>query len=1262
MGFKKSHIINVLFGLLTITACLFLIFEWLQLQTNYNETYAVEKATNNVDAAFDQFQNQVFDFSSSSTAFADQFESALNEDSSFSTLSSYDSDFWGTTVYKKDEPVYWSGYSSTAYLDSLSAANTEVKIRRVRQGNVRYIESIIPLVIEEFQDTTLYQVYTRFLLEQDIFGKVGNMKNEGISAQIFPDFEFPIEFAITRTTPDSIIHAREFTSVSGDYIGTVYAIEADIDRYLLRVQDKIRVQRSFFILSILLGFAILSMWISRRLNFYLRFSIHMALIFIIYFVSQPLLLRFIDGIFVTDIYQSIFLVLAFLALFYLLKSRAHQTSKSLSENIILSFFLGVFTVLSWLFLLSQIYDGILTTQLNLFNQVLNDSYESTIWLMAVGGVLLVVSGLFVHLISKLSSTSSGTNWMAILAIVLGVSAPLLIILFLADQFGIQQVVVKAATLGIGSLLVLVLFQVQLSLFKYQISLLRSLLMLVVIISAASTATIYTAFDDTLFEKLKIQSQEFEADTQGRVREVITNLLNAAYDEIRVISLFSVYNFEEIVENLIQEEWLKYSFSLQLIDSEGTPLSAFNTDLSVPQWTTDYRIDELIIPYEEERIRRDNLRPILRNQPINTVNAEYSYFMRGWIPVYQNRFNDRIGGWILASLYQEIPELNRPFRSVVNGTIQSPEEIAFSFTEYADGVPARTVVSGTLTTIPDYGVLPKSLITQVTDQFAVERVSNLQNLSVRELFTLSKNGTVIRAAHIKISNAQVLYLFLRIFFTIAIPLILLLTILFGSPLSNRFSESRRIRDRLMDRSIIASIFCLFLLIGATSIILDNQNETEVQTTLRDQLITLTETLTEATSSEQNSLDFLENITAVLGVDASVYVNGRLSNSTTPSIYNQNLIPASIPWTIYHQIGNEGAQLAIDILRIGDQDLMVGYQPFFNAENEIAGIVAIPTFLKTPDYYSRLLSTTSYLLAFYSIIFGILILSIGIISARITAPLELLEKGLEKISSGDLNSRINISSNDEIGMLSQAYNEMVGRLKKLQEELAQTEREAAWKEMAQQVAHEIKNPLTPMKLNLQHLERQLHQTGEELSLDKPKISAITNSMIEQIEALNKIASDFSKFARPTSNQFVEVKVNELIASVVAMYPKDQLQISTHFDSREFIVLGVSDELRRVFVNLIKNAAEAIQSEGKIQINTFWNTGKKAVEIKIIDDGIGISEEEAANIFLPNFSTKTSGTGLGLAITKKIIEEHNGSITFESEPTKGTTFTISLPLKTS
>ncbi|MDR9419293.1 sensor histidine kinase [Gracilimonas sp.] len=217
------------------------------------------------------------------------------------------------------------------------------------------------------------------------------------------------------------------------------------------------------------------------------------------------------------------------------------------------------------------------------------------------------------------------------------------------------------------------------------------------------------------------------------------------------------------------------------------------------------------------------------------------------------------------------------------------------------------------------------------------------------------------------------------------------------------------------------------------------------------------------------------------------------------------------------------------------------------------------------------------------------------------------------------------------------------------------------MAQQVAHEIKNPLTPMKLNLQHLERQLNVSGEEFQKMKPQIEKIAANMIGQIESLNKIASDFSKFAQPSDQEFKAVEINALLISVSELYAQEkQLEIVTALSPQKLWIMGAEDEIRRAFINLVKNAYEAMPDGGKIILKSATTSSKENVEISVQDYGEGIPEESRDKIFVPNFSTKSSGTGLGLAITKKIIQEHNGDISFTSTVGEGTIFTIKLPEK--
>ncbi len=281
---------------------------------------------------------------------------------------------------------------------------------------------------------------------------------------------------------------------------------------------------------------------------------------------------------------------------------------------------------------------------------------------------------------------------------------------------------------------------------------------------------------------------------------------------------------------------------------------------------------------------------------------------------------------------------------------------------------------------------------------------------------------------------------------------------------------------------------------------------------------------------------------------------------------------------------------------------------------------------------------------------------------TSPLEELSEGIKTISDGSLETTLPVKSNDEIGSLTNTFNLMVYRLQELRKNLVEVEREAAWKEMAQQVAHEIKNPLTPMKLNLQHLERQVKATNIDPEELKKKVSKINSNMIEQIESLSRIASDFSKFARPMEQEFTKIDLNKVLQNVADLYSNEQsIKIDINLNKSPLWINGVKDELQRVFINLVKNGIEAIpkRRKGVITIKS-WHANYKA-NIEISDNGQGISKENEHSIFVPNFSTKSSGTGLGLAISKKVVEEHGGEINFNSEVGKGTSFVLSFDLFT-
>jgi two-component system nitrogen regulation sensor histidine kinase NtrY len=223
------------------------------------------------------------------------------------------------------------------------------------------------------------------------------------------------------------------------------------------------------------------------------------------------------------------------------------------------------------------------------------------------------------------------------------------------------------------------------------------------------------------------------------------------------------------------------------------------------------------------------------------------------------------------------------------------------------------------------------------------------------------------------------------------------------------------------------------------------------------------------------------------------------------------------------------------------------------------------------------------------------------------------------------------------------------------LAQSERESAWREMAKQVAHEIKNPLTPMKLNIQHLQRIASINPDDMA---ERVNKVSEVLIEQIDTLSHIATEFSNFAKlPKTNPEI-INVNEVLKNVAHLFKQNtDCEIKLYITQSQFI-LADREQCLRIFTNMLKNAEQAIPADrqGKIEIITFSN--ETEVIIKIRDNGCGIPDELRARMFTPNFTTKTTGTGLGLAMVKNYITAFGGTIFFETVENEGTTFTISIP----
>ncbi len=292
--------------------------------------------------------------------------------------------------------------------------------------------------------------------------------------------------------------------------------------------------------------------------------------------------------------------------------------------------------------------------------------------------------------------------------------------------------------------------------------------------------------------------------------------------------------------------------------------------------------------------------------------------------------------------------------------------------------------------------------------------------------------------------------------------------------------------------------------------------------------------------------------------------------------------------------------------------------------------------------------------------IFLIAIGIavfMSRSITGPVAQLSEKLKKIRLGKKNETIHWSIDDEVGELIRDYNSMVTKLDESALLLAQTERDTAWREMAKQVAHEIKNPLTPMKLSIQYLQ---NAASREEDTDLPAmIKRVSKTLIEQIDNLTHIASEFSSYAKmPTALNEVFV-INDIIASVHDLFRKrEDMDIQLQVPINDLYIFADKSQIIRVLNNIVKNAIQSIPKSRRGLIHIKLSYTDELVIISIHDNGVGIDEHMREKVFYPNFTTKSSGMGLGLAICSDIIQSFDGRIYFETEKGVGTTFIIELP----
>ncbi|HEX2534964.1 MAG TPA: HAMP domain-containing sensor histidine kinase [Chitinophagaceae bacterium] len=519
-----------------------------------------------------------------------------------------------------------------------------------------------------------------------------------------------------------------------------------------------------------------------------------------------------------------------------------------------------------------------------------------------------------------------------------------------------------------------------------------------------------------------------------------------------------------------------------------------------------------------------------------------------------------------------------------------------------------------------------------------------------------------------------YLFCAFLFMVAL---LQLLILFLDALNDRSVFERfwqlNIRSQVHGTIIFISVLS-FIIIGVATISffinrynrnnIDKLSATagimvkEMQKRLRDQQTFDSEISLYDSVASADLQRLIDEVADIHNVEVNVYDTlGNLQVTSEERVYAEGILSNKMhPQAFFHLNRLRQVQHVQEETMATLQYLSI-YSTVRDDVGRVQAYLNIPYFSSQIDLnqeISNFLVTIINLNAFIFLIAGVIAL---FITNKITRSFSVIGDKMRQVTLGKTNEEIIWTRRDEIGELVVQYNKMVRQLEQSAEALAKSEREGAWREMARQVAHEIKNPLTPMKLSIQYLQKAIQNNQPNV---KDLTSNVANTLVEQIDHLSKIAADFSRFANIGIRNLEAFDLHSVLSSLVDLYRSNpNVELRWNREPRALMIEADKTHMNRLFTNLLTNAVDACAERDTCRVTITEEFKGRSVLIRIQDNGEGIPPEMQPRIFAPNFTTKSSGTGLGLAMCKSIIEQAHGDIWFETVPGTGTTFFVHLPL---
>lgn len=646
-------------------------------------------------------------------------------------------------------------------------------------------------------------------------------------------------------------------------------------------------------------------------------------------------------------------------------------------------------------------------------------------------------------------------------------------------------------------------------------------------------------------------------------------------------------------------------------------------------------------------------------------AQNGHYYLAHIPVRSGSDSDAIVGHIFIDLANKeaegesvYPELLQP------GNVQSTKnEFGYAYAVYVNN---KLILQTN-----DYSFPVYLGDTTVAPYVFFERAK-----SSELLFKSDKQKTVV-VVYFYRTIQQAISLFSYLF---GIQMIVVLLVIVYRTFLSYFSVSKpqvkiinlTLRKRI-HFSMLGIVFISFIIIGGVTVVFFNFQYSQSNITKLRKLMQTVERSVIQYAKGQGALEnantfndltnsagfkyFISNLSNLQKADINIYnASGILSVTSQENIYEKALLARIIMPNAYHNLYKKSSSLYMQDESVGRLSYLSSYAPIRDEKGNTIAYINVPYFSSQKELNYQISNILVALINLYAFIFLISGLLTVFITQWITRTFNIVINRFETLSLTE-NERIDWPYEDEIGLLVREYNKMVIKLEESAARLAQSEREGAWREMAKQVAHEIQNPLTPMKLNIQYLQQALKNNQPNVNELAEKVS---KSLIEQIDNLSYIATEFSNFAKMPEARPTLLELNKIIEQSVALYLNEQkFKVSFNRLPSDVYILSDLSQLRRIFSNILENAIQSIPDEKQGIITVSLVVADETVLITFSDNGSGISPDVKDRIFQPYFTTKSSGTGLGLAMTKKIVESWNGKIWFETTPGTGTKFFISLPI---